>query len=107
VLIRKYNVSILQDVVDITLEMSPISLKRALGWVSSQSYNRVKNFFDAAKTKPFMSTFLPRLAWDGPIAEMLYKEGRGQKVDLGQIQAQFIEGKYRLNYNAQAVYCSS
>ena len=52
--------------------MSPISLKRALGWVSSQSYNRVKNFFDAAKTKPFMSTFLPRLAWDAPIAEVLY-----------------------------------
>jgi hypothetical protein len=75
----------LRDMVDMTLEMSPISLKRALGWVSSQSYNGVKNFFDAAKTKPFMSTFLPRLAWDGPVAEMLYKEGRGQKVDLGRI----------------------
>jgi hypothetical protein len=44
------------------LEMSLISLKRALGWVSLQSYNRVKNFFDAAKTKPFISIFLLRLA---------------------------------------------
>jgi hypothetical protein len=31
VLVRKYNVSMLRDVVDMTLEMSPISLKRALG----------------------------------------------------------------------------
>jgi hypothetical protein len=52
--------------------MSLISLKRALGWVSLQSYNKVKNFFDAAKTKPFISTFLPRLAWDALIAEVLH-----------------------------------
>ena len=71
-LVRKYNVSILRDIVNMTLKMSPISLKRALGWVSSQSYNRVKNFFDAAKTKLFISIFLPRLAWDAPIAEVLY-----------------------------------
>jgi hypothetical protein len=31
VLVRKYNVSILRDIVDITLKMSLISLKRALG----------------------------------------------------------------------------
>ena len=71
-LVKKYNVSILRDVVDITLEMSLISFKRALGWVSSQSYNKVKNFFDAVKTKPFMSTFLLRLAWDALIIEVLY-----------------------------------
>jgi hypothetical protein len=107
VLVRKYNVSMLRDVVDMTLEMSPISLKRALGWVSSQSYNGVKNFFDAAKTKPFMSTFLPRLAWDAPVAEVLHQEGRGKKVDLSRVQAQFTEGKYRLHYNAQAASYSS
>ena len=61
-LVRKYNVSMLRDVVDMTLEMSPISLTRALGWVFSQSYTGVKNFFDAAKTKPFISIFLLRLA---------------------------------------------
>jgi len=72
-------------VVNITLKMSLISLKQALGWVFSQSYNRVKNFFDDVKTKPFISTFLPRLSWDGPIAEMLYKEGRGKKVNLSRI----------------------
>jgi succinate dehydrogenase/fumarate reductase cytochrome b subunit len=52
--------------------MSLISLKQALGWVSSQSYNRVKNFFNAAKTKPFMSIFLLRLAWDALVIEVLH-----------------------------------
>jgi hypothetical protein len=85
VLVKKYNVSMLRDVVNITLEMSLISLKRALGWVSLQSYNRVKNFFDAAKTKPFISIFLLRLAWDAPIAEVLHQEGRGKKVDLSRV----------------------
>jgi hypothetical protein len=93
---RQYHVSMLRDATDITLEMSRLSAKRALGWVFSQSYNSFKESFDAAKTKPFMSRFLCRLAWDAKVAEMLYTAGKGKGADLKRVLAAYLKSKRRL-----------
>jgi hypothetical protein len=93
---RLYHVAMLRDATDMTLEMSRLSAKRALGWVFSQSYNSIKESFDAAKIKPFGSNFLCRLAWDVKVADMLYATGKGKGADLKRVFTGYLKCKRRL-----------
>jgi hypothetical protein len=93
---KLYHVAMLRDATDMTLEMSRLSAKRALGWVFSQSYNSIKESFDAAKSKPFGSEFLCRLAWDVKAAEMIYATGGGKGADLKRVLAGYLNSRRRL-----------
>ena len=76
--------------------MSRLLAKRALNWVFSQSYNNIKESFNAAKIKPFKSNFLYRLTWDIKVADILYTIGKGKGANLKRVFTSYLKYKQRL-----------
>ena len=76
---QEYPLAMLRDATSMTMEMSRSSRKRQEGWVFSQSYNSIKELYDAANTKPFSNQRLSQLAWDPTIEKMIHGLGKGSK----------------------------
>jgi hypothetical protein len=91
-----FPTTMLRDVGDITLEMSPSCRKRREGWVFSQAYNSYKELFDAAKTKPFASPYLQQLTWDASVAKMIEKQGRAVLATNSRLRDSYQASKRRL-----------
>jgi hypothetical protein len=59
---QDYTTAMLNKAGEIQVEMGPRTLHARSGWVFTQLYNSNKEIYNAAKTKPFRSPFLSKLA---------------------------------------------
>ena len=76
--------------------MSRSSRQRREGWLYSQAYNSIKEPYDAAKTKPFSSPSLHKLAWDPQVTSMIDKQGKGQSASISSVLRSYLESKKRV-----------
>jgi hypothetical protein len=96
VIVTQYPTAMLRDAASLTLEISRSSRQRQEGLSYIQVYNSIKEPYDAGKTKPFGSPFLPKLAWDTEVAAALAKAVRGSPTPIPIVLKGYLEGKRRL-----------
>jgi hypothetical protein len=91
-----YTTAMLDQAGEIRVEMAPSTLHSHNGWVFSQLYNSNKELYDAAKTKPFRSAFLSKLAWDMKTRAMIDKQGGSRTATTKQLEGSYCRSKIRL-----------